>query len=240
MFPQVKFQLNKALDKRMANIFLDTNIDDFNLSRCVTNPHPTLAWLLRNDSRTRRHVSVKKYVDHFYQEHGRELENALITFTQDWRKAQGRFFDLVKEIFHNHPIPPGKYVGYLSVFDCNPRFLHNKTFQIFYHHRAGSVYVTAHELLHFIFYDYARQKFPELFRQVNMEKGIFWDIAEIFNSVVMHTKPFIEIHEVRKVITYPQHQIYLSRFRAFWREKPSIEAFIQYAHRHLSLKLSVQ
>lgn len=176
-------------------------------------------------------AGTSDYVDKFYKSHREKLQNFAKIAKSKWDKISPSFFRITSKIFKNHPWPKGKYIGYISIFNCNPRFLKDKTFQVYFKHKAGSNYVTAHELLHFIFYDYAIKRHADMFGGKNTESGTFWDIAEAFNSVILHAPEFIRIFGAKKQIIYPEHRTYISRFNKLWKENPEIDSFIIKAHK---------
>ena len=160
-------------------------------------------------------------VKNFYASHVGELNSFNENAEENWNRVSSLFFDAVSRLFNQHAWPEGKYIGYASMFDCNPRFLNNKTFQVYYKHRAGSNYVVAHELLHFIFYDYAIKKHPDLFGDKDTESGIFWNVAEVFNSVVLHSSLFLPVHNAKETITYPEHTALIKHLEEVWNQNQS-------------------
>ena len=162
----------------------------------------------------------------FYKLNIGELEKFTTTAKEDWDKVAPLFFQATSRLFKNHPWPEGGYIGYASMFDCNPRFLNNKTFQVYYKYRAGSNYVTAHELLHFMFYDYAIKNHPGLFEGKDTESGTFWDVAEIFNAVVLHTVMFSKIHNAKEQVVYPEHQKFVQDLEGQHEEVTDVDEFI--------------
>jgi len=64
--------------------------------------------------------------------------------------------------------------------------LKDKSFQIFYRHRYGPVYVTAHELLHFIFFDYIEKKRADIKRKFNDNE--LCKLSEIVNEILLDSK----------------------------------------------------
>src|SRR3989344_4105537 len=164
-------------------------------------------------------------IQEFYKSHIDDLENFNKNSKEKWDKVSPLFFSVISGLFHQNPWPIGEYIGYSSMFNCNPRFLNNKTFQIYYMHKAGSNYVTAHELLHFIFYDYAIKKHADLFGGKDTESGIFWDVAEIFNSVVLHSPMFSKIHDAVEQITYPEHKGFVQILNSEYSQTSDIDEF---------------
>lgn len=233
LFPQVTFKLNKALDKKMALEFLDLQQGGVNFLRGIIGVHPELKNIKEINNKTKRGKIISNYFDSFYKEHRHYLSKRVREADKTWREVAGRFFDETKKLFRGHPFPPGKYVGYLSTIDCNPRFLEDKTFQVFYLHQRGFKYVTAHELLHFIFYDYVLKKYPEVFMNMDTERGIFWDLAELFNSIILHTPTFVEIHQTKRSVTYPKHTKYFSNLSHIWKKYQDVDKFITISYKLL-------
>lgn len=223
---KIKFQLNKTLDKRMAIGFLYSKQGGINFSRNVVNVHPELYDVLKLKNASARKALINEHFDYFYTKHEQYLNKKVIQFTKEWRVVEKKFFSVANKIFKNHPWPKGKYIGYISIIDCNPRFLNNKTFQIFYFNPLGVKYVTAHEMLHFIFYDYTLKKYPQVFKKLNPNSGIYWDLAELFNVVILPSPPFVKIHGIKKVINYPAHTKYLPKMIELWKQSKDVNEWI--------------
>jgi len=229
MHPKVKFELNKTLDIRMALHFLYTKHAGIDFSCGVTNIHKDLKSRLEKADNDTEEI-VSSYFNSFYTKNNLLLKRKKEEFEEEWRRVEDNFFNITTKLFKGHNYPQGKYIGYVSIVNCNPRFLHNKTFQIFYHHPQGVRYAIAHELLHFIFYDYAIKKHSQLFLDTNTEEGPLWDMAEIFNSILLHTPDFVEVHGIKEKINYPKHSRLISRLVNVWREDQDINAFIETAY----------
>jgi hypothetical protein len=179
-------------------------------------------------------IGVPEGVEGFYKINGDELQRFIATARESWDSISPLFFDTVSMLFHQHPWPKGEYIGYASMFDCNPRFLDTKTFQVYYKHRAGSNYVTAHELLHFMFYDYAVKKHADLFEGKSTETGIFWDVAEVFNAVLLHSPLLLPIHNIEEPIVYPEHKNWVEHMKEAWNNNSDIDSFIIRAYQYIS------
>jgi len=230
----IKFELNKELDKQMAFVFLSrtSKVGGVDFSQGVTKPHPALEEARTKEEGERKEI-ISEYFDKYYKENEKELKSEVINFRDNWSKVESKFIDQINKIFKN-PIPPeGKYIGYLSIINCNPRFLDSKTFQIFNKHRAGSNLITAHEVLHFFFYDYAGNKYPEIFKELDTNTGIYWLLAELFNDVILSLPEFIEIHGNKEIQSYPKHQEYFEYMKKLWGDNPDIDSWIIKAYNYL-------
>lgn len=225
--PQIKFKLNKSLDKELANKFLFLKGGGIDFGRGIIEDHPELAFVKDVNQKKKRERLISEYVDCFYKTHLSKLCNIVHKFNNKWKKREKEFLNSVAKIFRNHPWPKGKYIGYLSIFDCNPRNLKDKTFQIYYKHPAGVVYVTAHELLHFIFYDYFKKKFKKDFKKISEEK--LWKISEIFNSVLFSFKPFSRFAPNKlKRFDYPAFKKEIKRTKKIWETSKDIDRLIHF------------
>lgn len=238
MRPHVKFKLNKSLDKKMAFDFLGAKHGGIDFSIGITGVHPELKNIEKIKGDKRRKKIISDYFDLFYKKHHLYLKNRTTKFNKEWVKVENQFIGEVRKIFKNYPFPNGKYIGYVSIIDCNPRFLNNKTFQVFYFHPHGVRYVTAHEMLHFIFYDYATRRYHKLFKKLDTNQGIFWDLAEIFNAIILHMPNFIKIHGVKKRVIYPEHSKYIHKLESIWKKYRDIDKFIPAAYRIIVQKQS--
>ncbi|HOL54058.1 MAG: hypothetical protein PHF40_01530 [Candidatus Pacebacteria bacterium] len=225
MQPKVRFQLNKELDKKMALEFVSFHRGGIDFAKNIIALHPLLKILTKLNQGQKRKV-INDYFDIYYQQHREILQKCVTAFNYEWRRVEKAFLREAAKIFHHYPFPKGKYLGYLSIINCNPRFLSNKTFQIYYRHPQGVVYVTMHELLHFIFYDYAIQQHPQIFKKLDPENGIFWDLSEIFNDVILSLPPFKKLHKQQKIICYPEHQQYFQKFQKLWQQTNDIDQWL--------------
>jgi len=231
----IKFELNKELDKQMAFVFINkTNkIGGVDFSKNVTNFHPELEKakdLEENDTKR----TIGEYFDTYYNDNKDELEKYLLNFQTDWSKVENTFTNQLNKIFKNPIKPEGKWIGYLSVINCNPRFLDSKTFQIFYKHKNGSNDIAIHEILHFFFYDYAVKKFPEIFEKLEKNTGIFWTLAELFNDVIQTLPEFTEMQGNIESFGYPDHKKHQEYLRKLWLENRDIDTWIPKAYIYLA------
>ena len=231
----IKFELNKELDKQMAFIFISrtSKVGGIDFSKGVTNNHPELEEAKSKEESERKEI-ISKYFDKFYDEHSEELGNKVIESKKEWSKVESKFIEQINKIFKNPTLPEGKYIGYLSVINCNPRFLENKTFQFFYKHRDGSNMVTAHETLHFFFFDYSVKNHPDVFGKLDKGKGIFWMLSEVFNDVILSLPEFIEIHGKEEFISYPAHKEYVEYMKKLWTDNPDINNWLIEGYNYLN------
>jgi hypothetical protein len=229
---KINFKLNKELDKDMIRVFMQIRAEKgggVDFAEGIFHVHPDLR-TLRDKPEDEQKSIISEYVDNFYKENEKELNDSVLEMNQKWNEDENKFINQVETIFKNPEPGEGKYIGYLSIINCNPRFLQNKTFQVFYKHNAGSNYVTAHEVLHFFFYDYSAKHFPEIFKDLNTNSGIYWDLAELFDVVVMSSPDFISPEYLNNTRPYPNHLKYFDAVKEIWDKNPDIDSWIVEAY----------
>jgi hypothetical protein len=124
-----------------------------------------------------------------------------------------------------YPWPDGNYICYISIFNCNPRFIKEKEFQAFYKHNATTNYVCAHEMLHFIFYDYLDKNFKGKYK--TLCESVIWKLSEVFNDVVLRLPEFVEITEQKNPGIYAQTNKELIKNQNLWKQTRNTKGFIE-------------
>ena len=230
----IKFELNKGLDKQMAFVFTNRSekVGGVDFSKSVTSVHPELD-MIQSLSDEDRKETIEKYFDRYYADNRESLEETLSNFVKDWERIEPDFIQQLNTIFKNPTKPEGDWIGFLSIINCNPRFLDNKTFQIFFEHRNGSNSIVIHEVLHFFFYDYAVKNFNNIFKDLDKNKGVFWTLAELFNDVIQNTDEFKKIQGYMEIYGYPDHVKHQEYLKKMWAEDKDIDLWIPKAYDYL-------
>lgn len=217
--PQVKFRLSKELDKLIGVNFLNHQKDGQDFGANIIKYHPILSSAKALTPKEQQRL-ICTYVDDFYKSHLGELKKTKNIFQAQWGKKAKDFFGLAGKTFNHHPWPRGKYIAYLSIFPCGPRFLKDKTFQIFYLSKR-EVLSSAHEMLHFLFYDYFEKVFPE----INPNEDLVWKLSEIFNNLVLDSTNFRSLFGVPG--HYPAHSALIEMLKPEWEKRKNLKTFIK-------------
>lgn len=212
--PKLKFELNIELDKWTCNS------EAFHSSVVRVNPELAQGENLEPEAKK---AFRDNYVTGYYKLHQKELNNAVEKMRTDWLRVEESYFETVHGLF-NHPWPEGKYICYLSIFNCNPRFIETKDFQAFYKHPETTNYVCAHELLHFIFYDYLEKNFSQEYK--GLGDKVIWKLSEIFNDVVLRLPKFVAITDQKDPAFYAETRQELDDAIKLWEETKSVKAFV--------------
>lgn len=224
-FPNLKFQLDQELDTNIATEFLDVQAGGIDFGMHIVELYPELSKAKNLNGEPRR-KEVNKFTKEYYQRHKSDLEEKVRRFKENWEKVEDIFFEGIRRVFGSHPWPGGKYICYLSIYDCNPRFLEDKTFQVYYYHPQGSNHLIAHEMLHFIFFDYLDNHEREFKKK--LDEGNIWLLSELFNDRILELPEFAEFKS-KDGGSYPEVAEFAKKFGNISKEKIDIKKFIQQA-----------
>lgn len=212
-YPNLKFRLNKPLDKKMAFEFLNYRKGGLDFGSSIIRFHPGLSLARRIKNVDEKKKLINQYTEQFYFKNAGKLLEAKRELESIWQKNAGIFYKKIDKIFNKFQWPKSKYICYISIFPCGPRFLKDKTFQSFYKLSNQSLEQIQHEMLHFIFYAYLEKKFPEQFQENNQEK--IWMLSEFFNVIILKQNP------------YPSHKKILPFYKKIWSSSKNIDGFLE-------------
>jgi len=204
----MKIELNKDLDKEVYLTFWNAVFGGADFGKKIRDSHPII---------TKENYS--EYIDTFYKQNEQEILNAL-------KETQNCFSDIEKIVFSQlldyfkFDYSKEDYTCYLSIFDCNPRYLETKTFQVFFKRRlAMRKEVIIHELTHFAFYDFCKT--------LGLEEGqALWELSEIFNVIFLNLEPIRSAIGEEELLFYPDLKEKLEVVRHTWYKNLSPKEFI--------------
>lgn len=224
--PIIQLKFDQKLDQNLAwDFYNNQNFGGCNFweERALAH-HPNLSEieLFKNPKKI-----LKQYILEFYRSHSAEIKNLSQKTPKYLNKSQNDFFQIVDKVFCHYPWPQKKFTAVFSIFNFCPRFLDWGGFQIFiYDNRNIQLFTIFHEMLHFIFYDFAKKTFPKKFKKMDTNQGKFWDLAEIFNAVIQDTPEFINLHGKIKNIGYPNHRELIKKGGKIWSKNKDLNKWI--------------
>jgi hypothetical protein len=224
--PEIQLKFDQKLDQEMAWEFYSSpefGGCNFWAERALFH-HPKLVEI---ESAKDKKTFLSQYISEFYNLNSKELKELNQKNSTNLHQSQEEFFKIVDKTFCHYPWPRNTFTGFFSIFDFCPRFLDSGSFQVFiYDDRDSQLFTIFHEMLHFIFYDFAQKTFIEKFKKLNTEKGIFWDLAEIFNAVIQNTDSFIKLHGKMKGAGYPNHNNLIIKGKILWARNQDLNQWI--------------
>jgi hypothetical protein len=203
----IKISLNKELDYEVYQDFNNFFVAGADFGGGIKKDHPGIS--LEN---------YKKYIDDFYIANQDEMTENLDLVNNLISEKQDKFYSALKDIFHMD-FNADPYQGYLSIFNCNPRWPETKTFQIFYKKDLSHMLeVACHESLHFAFFDYLDKNFTSQINGLSKNSGVLWELSEILNVIILNLPPFNEILGMEELLFYPELQPKLDKAKEIWNE----------------------
>ncbi len=200
-----------------------------NLDWAVFKKYPRLKAQFYKDGyyKIKSEKALRRFINEKYRVRKTAMDSALVRYRKQWEKMAPQYFSLVNKLFDGRKWPRGKYIAFGTVWGMYPRFLKDKTFQIpFWHRVPGYISVViAHELLHFMFYDYFFVRYSKYRRPGN--DFFVWHVSEIFNTVVQNSPEWLGYFKL-KSMGYPEHKKIVKRISNVWyrRDKWNLDALV--------------
>lgn len=231
---KLRFYLNKKLDERMIEEFLDVQGGGIDFSKGIVKIHPKLR-LIKSLNTPQKEKAIRVYCDAYYRTNKSAMYNKIERVQNVWRKNEQKYITITEDFFGGFRFPRGKYIAYASIINCNPRFLESKTFQFFYKKSlADAIHTIAHELLHFIFFDFVEQRLKKEIKILSQDQ--LWDFSEIFNVVVLKSPRYRHIVNQNFIHLYPNHRQYIRQLEKAYKNSQNAEEFIRYSTAIISAK----
>jgi len=187
------------------------------LEWAIFEKYPDLRKLFDND-RLIDIKAIKNFISSKYQEENKIIRSNLDIYKINWQKVEKHFLVLTDKIIGSSYWPKGKYIAYPSIWGMFPRFLDDKTFQFPYQCKTEKYVnvIIAHEMLHFIFFNYFFQKYPKY--KNNKYDSLVWNVSEIFNVVIQNSPEWIKFFKLRS-ISYPAHEKIINKLNKKYHKK---------------------
>jgi len=203
MYPKIKFKIDSKKDISTFFDFLkDAKYDEgINFEWAILKYYPYFKKFKDNVDKK----IVEDFVFKYYTKNKKAIEKNIILHENNWKKIEKDFFKLAYDLFLETNWPKGKYIAYSTMWSMYPRFLDDKTFQIPAISRNKKVvsFIIAHEMLHFIFYEYFLNKYKKY--KSHKYDFFVWHVSEIFNVIIMNKPEWQKILK-NKDDGYPEHE----------------------------------
>jgi len=144
-------------------------------------------------------VLAKKSLHDFYNNNYEELLAGKEEVVSKWQKVEPSFYSKVDQLLHHWPWPKGEYKGIATTAGSFPRNIRRKEFAFPAIDKTNmSNLVIAHEMLHFIVYDYLEKKFKLKPSESGDKDNSFWQFTENFNNILENSDYWKEFVNDRK------------------------------------------
>jgi hypothetical protein len=214
--------VDKEYDKDTIQEFIDDKDGEYDFGDyCILQLHESLR-AARGREKDEQKKMISEYVDAFYQDNIADIEEAAGEMRRIWDDMEGAYLQAVSKVFGSiNFLPEKNIIASPSITDCNDIKDDRSGFHIWYGYRDKPEYIRrlfAHELLHFFYYAYTEKRFS------NIKDA--WDLAEIFNAVVLNTKLFLDVTK-KEEEGYPQHRKYLKYYETLWKQSKNLDEYLE-------------
>lgn len=148
---------------------------------------------------------IQRQVLKFYTTKAQNIERHCEQTHKQWVQCKSQFLDTCNALFsHKVFIEDTEFIAYSTLWRVCIQQIEQHAFSFPFvedtHDSHEALYVVIHELLHVFFYQYANTV-SDL-----KNRGDLWDIAEIFNGIVLSQNNFNVFYPSHTVTTYPAHK----------------------------------
>ncbi len=221
--PTVKVTSNKQWDKDVFVYFLDEKDTeyDFGYDRIISI-HPEIS-SARGKSEEEKIEIITPYINNYYLNNQKAISDASSKVKAIWEPISTSFFIELEKIFGSLDFyRMDEITAALSIAKAGVIGDNNASFQIWYKTINEPAEVRrhfAHEILHFFYYAYLKEK-----KMSKLAKD--WDKAEIFNVVILGLPQFISLIG-KEDRGYQQHEKYFSHYKKLWAESTTLDDYLR-------------
>lgn len=212
----ITIELNKEQDYETYTDFHNFAVAGRDFGAMIRDAHSTIT--AENST---------QYIDSFYDAHAQEFAKILEETNNELGQRSSTFFNFTRHYFgeesHSH-----EYKGFLSIFNCNPRFVEDETFQVYYKKDLlDRIEVAFHEVLHFVFFKYLDLHFKEETLHLSKNGGPLWELSEILNVILLNEPEAQVVLGRPEELFYPDLQTSLEHHQILWEKSgKDLKAFV--------------
>ncbi len=190
-----------------------------------------IGFVLRQEFIKNKNEILNAYLDEYYLAQKDYLADSVRNTQTKWQKVEKIFFKKVDRLFHDWPWPKGNYRAYVSIGRSFPRFIKEKTFAFpLRTYKPGrenmDLRVVAHEMLHFIEYDYLSKKFGLLPSECNSPDNKFWQFTENLNVLIENSNFWQEFSRGIYPDPYPDCKKLYLKMKKIWDKNKDIDNLV--------------
>ena len=177
-----------------------------------------------------------RLIKQFYTEHMPEIETQVKVAKESWSKVEPLFFEKVASLFPDFAWPQpttgregDEYIAYASILNKYPRYIADKSFSFpadpFSRHYPNIV--IAHEMLHFMEYEYLEKKYGLEPSEMGSANNKFWQFTENLNVLIEQGDSWKEIMTDQIARPYKECQELFEQMKAIWDKIPEVDVLIK-------------
>ena len=135
----------------------------------------------------------KKFLESIHARDEEQMISAQEQIQKEWEKTGPAFLEALSVHFETDwPADKPEIRGYVSVLPAYPRFLDKYSFCVGYKDVPSMTEVSAHEILHFLWFKKWKEVFPETKRREYESPNLCWRLSEIMDPIILQCNPKIK------------------------------------------------
>ena len=200
----ITIRKNEVLDAEMYTEFCSLSVAGADFGQEIRDDHPNIT-----------PANYKEYIHTFYETYHSDMDDMMRATQKDLDAKSPDYFKALRMHF-GKDFSTTDYVGFVSIFNCNPRFVESGTFQIFYKKRpTHRIEVCFHEVMHFAFFDFCREHVSDISR-FDVNTGPLWELSELVNILLLNRSEFRVLIGIEETLFYTTLATKLSVIREIW------------------------
>ncbi len=224
MYPNLKFKI--SCNKDIETFFAFVNGAEFDEGRslewAIFKIYPEFKKYKKNNTIKVSKKHVSDFVNKEYKKNYKKFLYNLNKYKKNWHNVKEEYYNMVDELFDSKFWPDGRYVAYTTIWGMFPRFLEDSTFQIPAKHKSPNYVnvIIAHEMLHFIFYNYLFSKYPKYSKE--KYQLFVWHLSEIFNALIQNSSKWLKIFKEKQML-YPEHEEIIKKLSSKYYNRKDLD-----------------
>lgn len=191
MIPRVIFKV-MSLEENIENIkwmFFDIN-GEFSIRDAVVQYFPDLKESINLTSKQEVYINIENLIKECYEYSLEKIEYDIKRYNDIWEKYNNRYFgELTKYLNIDWPSDKQLIVAKVGLIPVFPRYLDEFSFDISYSlNEEKVVEVTAHETLHFLWFEKWKELYPNSKREEYDSPYLTWKYSEMVTDSILNSK----------------------------------------------------
>lgn len=195
--PKVIFK-KMSLEANINNIkwMYFSGDDNLSFKSSVINYFPDLKDIDSNMSKEEIETKIEELIQECYEYSENKLDEEVKRYNDIWKEYNNNYFEALGRYLNiEWPSDKNEIIASVGLIPIFPRYLDSFSFDLSYGlDKEKVVEVTAHETLHFLWFNKWKRLFPNFKREEFDYPHIIWEYSE------MVTDPILNSKEINKVI----------------------------------------
>ena len=201
MLPRVIFK-EMSLKENVENIkwmFFDTN-GEFSIRDAVIQYFPDLKESINLETKEEIYSNIEKLIKECYEYSLEKIKLDVKKYNDIWREYNDNYFsELAKYLNIDWPSDKLVIVAKVGLIPVFPRYLDDFSFDLsFSLNKENVVEVTAHETLHFLWFEKWKQLFLDSKREEYDSPHLVWRYSEMVTDPILNSKPINEVLKIEE------------------------------------------